>query len=203
MVILLTYEKVCVIIASINHFLEEIMEQTKQGKAGKTKLIISIILFFLAFIPLIFSIICFANIPKYSGREEGNLIGNGIFFLVLTEVIMLVSGILNWTYRKKLENPDKLSKVFFIINIITVIPLAAAIAIICVIIFICRKIYENAPPPSSSNSSSSSPENKTYIITNDLGCTEKLKWDQYTQTYRDSNGKQYKTNDNGKTFRRL
>lgn len=174
------------------------MEQMQNSKTGKVKLIFSIILFFLAFIPLILSIYLFCHIVNYSGREQENLIGNSIFFLVLTEVIMGGALVLNWSYRSHVEGkPKVLSTVFFVLNVITVIPLAIVILVLFVIRKIWIELMNNADVSSSSSSS-----DKTYTITDERGYTQTLEWDKYTKTYRDSYGHHYETKDGGKTFRR-
>lgn len=167
----------------------------------KSKFIAASVFTLIGYVLLVVGVVYF-----FVGERE-NLESVIVALIVIIEVCMGISWLLNRSYRRRNKENGVKSGVFCTFVYVATIFAAAALfilpligyAIFCLFNFVVEKIGQ-MPGGGGSSQSDSKPD---YEIRDEQGNSRTLSYDKYTKEYRDSTGGFWKTDDDGKTFHRI
>ena len=119
-----------------------------------------------------------------------------LYFLVILSVpITIITSIISITLFNGCDK-NLACKILYVLSYIPVGILGIGVLIVIGIIMLINKMGDVQARVSPSSSYT-----KTVNVKDKLGYDSKLEWDNNTETWRDSMGKHYTSNDNGKTFK--
>lgn len=160
------------------------------GKKGK--IIGSTISVIAALVCLGLAIFCFCNVSAYTGKEQKNLLGNAIFFLVAFVLLMCLAHVLIKSHMKY-NTARGYCKTIYVISFLFYYLSFAVVLLVGLIILAVRK-WINSPSSSSSDAK--------VTAKDEYGKEHQLSY--YSQVgsikyYKDEAGNEWKTDD-GKKF---